>query len=223
LAAGAAYQVDTADVSDAGNCKVESWVSFASNRDFFAAVSPSCAMNVGRPLELSIQASRGRSDGEWATGLAPKAKLNIVPTAIGSFGLALSATAGYDMTTRETTGFTIAAPVTLRLSDVMRINLNAGWQWDRLLDRHYLYYGVGYDWRTPDNVYTFTAEVFGLAGSADDPSVTRPRFQTGFRWRPIDRWSVDLIYGRNITGENANWLTIATILRFPAEGKQADK
>jgi len=27
---------------------------------------------------------------------------------------------------------------------------------------------------------------------------------------------VDLIYGRNITGENANWLTLATVVRFHA-------
>ena len=42
-AAGAAYQVDTAEVSEAGACKVESWASFASNRDFFGAASPACS------------------------------------------------------------------------------------------------------------------------------------------------------------------------------------
>jgi hypothetical protein len=26
---------------------------------------------------------------------------------------------------------------------------------------------------------------------------------------------MDLILGRNITGENANWITLATSLRFP--------
>jgi hypothetical protein len=30
---------------------------------------------------------------------------------------------------------------------------------------------------------------------------------------------MDLIYGRNITGENANWITLATSIRFPAAGK----
>jgi hypothetical protein len=39
-AAGAAYQVDTAEVSEPGSCKVESWVSSAENRDVIAAVSP---------------------------------------------------------------------------------------------------------------------------------------------------------------------------------------
>jgi len=33
---------------------------------------------------------------------------------------------------------------------------------------------------------------------------------------PADEiFSVDIIYGRNITGENANWITIGTTIRFP--------
>ena len=34
------------------------------------------------------------------------------------------------------------------------------------------------------------------------------------RYRPIDEFNVDLIYGRNLTGENANWITLATVVRF---------
>jgi hypothetical protein len=71
--------------------------------------------------------------------------------------------------------------------------------------------------RSADNVYTLTAEVFGLAGAADEPGVLHPRFQLGVRYRPTDRFSVDLIYGGNLTGENANWITLATIIRFPAD------
>ena len=99
---------------------------------------------------------------------------------------------------------------------MVRINVNGGWLWDRTVDRHYLSYGIGVDWRTPDNVWTLTAEVFGQTGAAAEiASVAQPRFQTGLRWRPIDRWNVDLIYGRNIQGENAHWITLATIVRFP--------
>ena len=88
-AAGAAYQVDTSEVSEAGNCKVESWASWASNRDFIGASSPTCAFNIGRPLELSTQFTRTRVDEEWGTGATPKAKLNLRPNGIGSFGLAI--------------------------------------------------------------------------------------------------------------------------------------
>jgi len=45
-------------------------------------------------------------------------------------------------------------------------------------------------------------------------SITDPRFQLGLRWRPVERFNIDLIYGRNIQGENANWITLATTVRF---------
>jgi hypothetical protein len=103
----------------------------------------------------------------------------------------------------------------------MRVNINAGWLWDRMLDRHYLTYGVGFDWKFTD-VLQWTIETFGQAGAADLASVIRPRFQTGVRYRPNEIFSVDVIYGHNITGENANWITIGTTIRFPVpEGKPA--
>src|SRR2546430_11510322 len=77
-AAGAAYQVDTAEVSEAGACKVESWASFASNRDFVGAVSPACSVPFVRPLELSAQLNRSRSSGEWDTAATPKFKVTLM-------------------------------------------------------------------------------------------------------------------------------------------------
>ena len=219
-AAGAAYQVDTMEISEAGACKVESWLSWASNRDFVGAVSPACSVPFVRPLELSAQFNRSRTDDEWATAATPKVKLGLVPSAIGKPGLALTSTASFDLVTGENTAVTFAAPVTLRLSEVVRINVNGGWLWDRTVDRHYLTYGIGIDWRTPDNVWTLTAEVFGQTGASTEvASVAQPRFQAGLRWRPIDRWNVDVIYGRNIQGENAHWITLATVIRFPPAGK----
>jgi hypothetical protein len=220
-AAGGAYAVDTSEISEAGSCKIETWASWADNTDRVQVANPSCVVDIFRPVELSTQIYNARADGEWNTTLTPKAKTKIIPTEIGKFGLAISASATYDMMTRENTQININVPATLRLSNVVRINVNAGWQWDRILDRHYVTYGVGVDWRTPDNVWTWTGEIFGQAG-ADHPdvptTVTQPRFQTGIRWRPIDVFSIDFIYGRNIYGENANWFTVAAIRRFPVPG-----
>jgi hypothetical protein len=171
--------------------------------------------DVGRAVEFSSQFSRFSADGEWGTAMLPKLKTNLIPTAIGSFGFAASATAAYDFRTREVAALAFTIPATLRLSDTARINLNGGYLWDRQADRHYLTYGAGVDLRTPDNVYIVTMEVFGQSGPADISSEIRPRFQGGLRYRPVDRLSFDLIYGRNIGGENANWFTFATILRFP--------
>jgi hypothetical protein len=217
-AAGTAYQVDTAETTEPGACKVESWASFASNRDFFGAVNPACGVEFFRQFEFSVQANRARSEGEWSTGLAPKAKMKLVPTAIGTWGWAATATASYDPIGGENTSVAFAIPGTLRVSNVVRININAGVMRDRGLERNFLTYGLGIDVRTPDNVWTVTGEVFGQAGSQvqDNPSLTRPRFQTGLRWRPVDEFSMDFIYGRNITGENANWITVGSTIRFAA-------
>jgi hypothetical protein len=220
-AAGAAYQVDTVEISEPGSCKVESWVSWASNRDFSATTSPACATEIVRPVEFSMQLNRSRSDGEWSNAATPKVKVNLEPSGIGKFGLAIAATATYDPLAAENTSVTLYMPATIRLSDVMRVNLDWGWLWDRTLDRHYVTYGAGVDLRTPDNVWTLTAEIFGQFGSPvpDARGVTQPRWQIGLRWRPVDRFNIDVIYGRNLTGESANWITVASVIRFPPPGK----
>ena len=167
-----------------------------------------------RPVEVSAQFTRSRADAEWDTGVSPKLKTNIVPTAIGSWGVAVSGTASYDLLTKENTALAVTIPATLRLSNVVRINLNAGWLLDRTVNRHYATYGAGFDWRTPDNVWTLTGELFGQAGVAEQSGLVEPRFQLGLRYRPVDRFNIDVIYGRNLAGERANWITLATVVRF---------
>ncbi len=143
-------------------------------------------------MELSLLTNRSRSDGDWSTSIAPKAKWNIVPTGIGKFGFAFYAGGSFDALTGDNLTAFAVVPATYRLSETMRININA------------------------TDVLQLTIEAFGQAGASDIPSVVRPRFQTGVRYRPNEIFSVDVIYGRNITGENANWITIGTTVRFPA-------
>jgi hypothetical protein len=216
-AANGAYAVDAADISEAGSCKVESWISTASNTDFSAVANPSCVVNVFKPVELSVLTNRSRSDGDLSTSIAPKAKTNLVPTGIGKFGVSFYAAGSFDALTGENLTAAAVVPATYRLSETMRVNINGGWLWDRTVDRHYLTYGLGFDWKFTD-VLQWTIEAFGQAGVSDTPSVVRPRFQTGIRYRPNELFSVDVIYGHNITGESANWITIGTTIRFPVQG-----
>ena len=75
---------------------------------------------------------------------------------------------------------------------------------------------------TPTVANTTKIQAFGQAGTSDIPSVVQPRFQAGVRYRPNEIFSVDVIYGRNISGENANWITLGTTIRFPVpDGKPA--
>src|SRR6478736_6262669 len=100
-AANGAYAVDAADISEAGSCKVESWISAATNTDFSAVANPSCVVNIFKPVELSLQTVRSRSNGEWSTTIAPKAKWNFIPTGVGKFGVSFYAAGSFDATTGE--------------------------------------------------------------------------------------------------------------------------
>ena len=221
-AANGAYAVDAADINDFGSCKVESWVQSATNSDFAAVANPSCVVDIFKPVELTLMVDRFRAAGDWNTSIAPKAKWNIIPTAIGKLGLSFYAGGAFDAQTGDSTSTFAVVPVTYRLSEITRINAIGGWLWDRTVDRHYFLYGIGYDWKFTD-VLQFTIETFGQAkianganaGLPDASSVTQPRLQTGVRYRPNEIFSLDLIYGRNINGENSNWITLGTTVRFP--------
>lgn len=216
-AANGAYAVDAADISELGSCKVESWLSTATNTDFSAVANPSCVVNIVRPVELTLQANYFRSDGEYGTSLSPKAKINLVPTAVGRFGVSALGGLTFDAQTGDNTAVFGEIPATFRLTEVTRVNLNAGWLWDRTIDQHYFTYGVGFDWKMSD-IFQYTIEMYGQVGRSDIPSVTQPKFQTGLRYRPNEIFSIDVIYGHNITGENANWITVGTTVRFPPPG-----
>jgi hypothetical protein len=222
-AANNAYAVDAADISETGSCKIESWLSSATNTDFSAVANPSCVVDPLKikPVEISLLTNRARSDGEWSTTIAPKAKMNFLPTGIGRLGVSGYINASFDAVTGENLTIAAVMPATYRLSETMRINVNGGWLWDRTVDQHYLLYGIGFDWKFTDTLQ-WTIEAFGQAGKSDTPSVVRPRFQTGVRYRPNDIFSLDVIFGHNITGENASWLTIGTTIRFPVEGGPSD-
>ena len=223
-AANNAYAVDAADIAETGSCKIESWLSSATNTDFSAVANPSCVVDPSKikPVELSMLAKRARSDDEWSTSIAPKAKMNLVPTGVGKLGLSFYAAGEFDAVTGANRTVAAVIPATYRLSETMRINVNGGWLWDRGIDKHYFAYGIGFDWKFTDTLQ-WTIETFGQAGpTADTPSTIRPRFQTGVRYRPNEIFSLDVIYGHNITGEGANWITIGTTIRFPVEGAQPE-
>lgn len=221
VAANGAYAVDAADISDLGSCKLESWISTATNTDFSAVANPSCVVEIGRPVELTLQTNYARMGGDLSTTLSPKLKFNIEPTGIGKWGYSFLASAGIDAQTGQTTSFLAEIPLTYRFSEVTRINLNAAVFRDAVANRSYFSYGAGFDWKFTD-LLQYTIEVYGLLGDADMPSFVRPRVQTGIRYRPNEIFSLDIIYGHNITGENANWITVGTTIRFPPPGGSKD-
>jgi hypothetical protein len=46
------------------------------------------------------------------------------------------------------------------------------------------------------------------------PGQTNPRFQSGLRFSPTKDIDFDVIYGRNLLGEWANWITVGLTVRI---------
>jgi hypothetical protein len=214
-AAGGAYAVDDVEVGSVGSCKVESWASFASNKDFIASSVPACVVNLGQPVEFSGQIQRFRSDGEWGTSFTFKGKTTLVPIEPGKIGLGLAAGTSVDITNRNVNGVFLIVPVSLQVHEKLRINLNGGWLWDPSVREHYATWGAGFEWSFVDK-FTLIGEVFGVAGESQNH---RPRAQAGIRYTPMEQFDIDVIYGRNITGEDANWITVGLNVRFAATDK----
>jgi hypothetical protein len=218
-AAGGAYAVEDAEVDRPGACKVESWASFADNRDRSGVVSFGCVFDLGRPVELNPQFDRSRSGGVWGTEFTFQAKTNILPVEQGKIGLAIQGGPTFDLVNRQSTGGFITIPATYEFNERFKINVNAGWSYDREPNWHWATWGAGFEWKFWDGKpLTLIGEVYGQFGHRDpeQPSLTDPRAQVGLRYTPVENVDFDVIYGRNIGGENANWITVGLNVRFNA-------
>lgn len=211
-AAGGAYVVDDVEIGNPGECKVESFGQGADNRDSIFATVPACVFNLVRPVEVSSTIFRFRQDGEMGSGLSVKGKTTILPAAVGRVGLGASGGAVFNLLTDEFVGAFATIPVTYKFTDQFKLNVNAGWVYDRPIDQHLLYWGAGIEW-VPVEKWTVIGEVFGFAGSGVN---NEPRAQAGLRYTPMAAFDIDLIYGYNLTGERANWVSLGLNVRFDA-------
>jgi hypothetical protein len=209
---GGAYFVDDSEIGKLGSCEFESWGSFATNTDRISVFSPACVFNVGRPVELGASYIKIRSNGAWEQTLALTAKRELIPSTGSSMGLALAGAVLYDLDNHAVNGFIVNVPFTWDVSQQVRFNVNLGAIYDA--DRRELLptIGAGISWNFVKQ-WSWISEVFAIIG----PEQTNPRFQSGIRYNPTKDIDFDLIYGRNLTGEGANWMTLALTVRINDE------
>jgi hypothetical protein len=226
-AADGAFVVEDAEVGKPGSCKVEAWGSAADNRDGILVAAPSCVVNIGRPIEFGADFVRSREDGEMGSELGLKAKTQLFES--GKFSAALAVDTAFDLLTGRHSEVSAVVPLTYEHSEQFKFNLNAGWSWDRIDDRHFFTWGAGVEFKPLDKI-TLIAEVFGEIGPRTrelvfedgavfvevGPRAKWPAFQAGLRYTPLPAFDIDFIYGRNITGDEANWFTIGVNVRFDA-------
>jgi len=212
--AAGAYAVDDSDISDPGTCGADSWASFSTHRDVVATTNLICGIPFVIPLEMSTEISRSNGSGSWATTVAPQVKINIIPSGVGAIGVGIAGGFTYNLTDIGTASTAVYIPVTLTPNDKVRINLNLGWLHDRVAHLDWLTWGVGAEFSVTDTV-TLIGEVSGQSGHSVRPRSTAwPHVQAGIRVTPRESFDIDVIYGRNITGENRNWITLGLNVRF---------
>ena len=66
---------------------------------------------------------------------------------------------------------------------------------------------AGISWIWPQ--WSVISEAFAVI----PPGQSNPRYQSGIRYSPNKDIDCDLIYGRNLTGEGARWLTLGLTIR----------
>jgi hypothetical protein len=207
-AAGSAYAVDDAAIASAGECQVESWVAVASNGDLVGVTQPACVVNLGVPVELTATLQGARLGSEWATLTGLQGKFVVLPMGSNNLAVAMILNTLHDTRTGANVAF-VNVPVTLKLREDFRLNLNSGWLHDSIDDTSHFTWGAGFQWDFRRR-WTFIAEVYGQTGHLSDP-----RAQAGLRFAPTTAIDLDIIYGHNIAGENANWFTAGLTVRFP--------
>jgi len=201
------YAVDDAAIGNSGECQVESWISAADNGDFIAVVQPACVATVGIPVEFTMAFSPVRFEGEWAALKGLQIKFILVPFGDGYVAIALAGGTLADTTNGESLTF-VNVPITIKMGENLRLNVNGGWSFNSVSDSNHLTWGAAVEWDFRKS-WTLIAEVFGLTGNQNDP-----RVQAGLRYSPTKAIDVDVVYGHNIIGEQASWLTAGVTVRF---------
>jgi hypothetical protein len=206
---GGAYYVDDAEIGKVGSCEIESWVSFAANSDRIGVFSPACVFDLGRPVEVGTNIVGARSAGEPGGTGSLTGKTVVLPLGRKSVGLAVAGALVYDPINHTASGAILNVPISVDLSEALRVNVNVGAQYNSGPHSWFATGGAGVSWNFVKQ-WSVISEVFAIVG----PGQTNPRFQSGIRHSPNKNVDCDLIYGRNLTGEGAHWITFALTIRI---------
>ena len=201
------YAVDDAAIGSPGECHVESWISVAGNGDLIAVVQPACVVRVGIPVEFTATLQAVRFDGAWLGLKGLQIKFILLP--FGASNLAIAMSLGTLVDVRSGDSLTaVNVPFTIKVSDDFRLNVNTGWSFNSVSDTNHFTWGAGVEWDFAKS-WTLVAEVFGQT-----TDLTEPRMQAGLRYTPTNAVDLDIVYGHNLTGEQARWLTAGVTFRF---------
>ncbi|AWM95191.1 hypothetical protein DJ564_18425 [Pseudomonas sp. 31-12] len=209
-AAGGAYAVDDAGINAPGKCNIDAWYqngrhSSSSN----SVVSQDCTFKGLPNVQLGAAVQHSRDDGDSETQLSPQFKTQIFSRDDLGLELALAGSAHFAFNRGHAfDGADLNLPFTYQPLQTLRLNLNAGWThaYDEGEQHHRWTWGTGVEYDLARSL-TLIAERYGQQGGEQ-------AWQAGPRLHIGKRIDVDLVVGRNLTGERDQWLTTGATLRF---------
>ena len=168
-------QVDDTDVDPVGALQGR-FLGVSSHRTATASAwcrRAACSTSGGRSTSPSASSARART----ATGArrrSVKFRTLIVEGGVGKWSLLFSTGATYDFTTGDVSTVLVNIPATFQALENLKLNLNAGWLYDRPNEVHWATWGASFDWSVNDRL-TLIGEVFGQLGHEieDSPHLNR--------------------------------------------------
>ena len=199
------YAVDDAAIGEPGECQIEAWGSAAGNGDRIGVVQPACVVRLGIPVELTAAFQPVRIDRVWAE--LAGGQIKFIFLRFGDLVIAISVGTLVDISSAESLTL-VNLPMTIKLRDDFRFNINTGWLHNSATDGSHLFAGFSAEWDFRPS-WTVIAEVFGQTGVDE-----KPRVQGGLRFAPSKAIDLDIVYGHNVAGEQASWVTAGVTVRF---------
>ncbi|MCH8489547.1 MAG: hypothetical protein LAT81_06395 [Oceanicaulis sp.] len=207
LANGGPYAVDDAGIATPGMFKLETWSSFASNGDRVYLASPGFTLEALPFIEFELTVESRRSDHDWATTIAPAAKIALRDIDEHGYGLALSIGSGHAGVIRNADTVYAVVPLSVPVNDHLNLHFNAGVERDLTENDTVGVWGMAAQVMAHDRL-ELIGEVYGSEGN-------RPGWQAGVRPYVFDgNVALEIAYGRNLDGERADWLTLGLSLEF---------
>lgn len=207
LAASGPYVVDDSEISEPGECKVDTWLARADTGDHLGVVSPACTFAALPIVELGFTVARGRAGGAYETVIGPKLKVELVPIERFGVGVGFMAATAHGTASDGNDAVLAIVPLTVVPIEPLRVSLNLGWSWDRATHRHHSFTGLGGEWQLHPRLAVI-AETYGSDNG-------RWGKQVGLRPTLIENLlDLDFVYGRDIDGMRSSWFSFGGILRF---------
>lgn len=210
-AAGGAYVVDDGAINAPGECNVDAWYSADrhAGSTHNATLSPACTFSAMPWMQWGATLSRAADAGTGETQVSPQVKAQLLSRE--DLGLELAIAAGAHIALDRQHAFDGAdfnLPLTWQAMDALRLNLNAGWNhaYNDGAQQHRLTWGTGFEYQLAEGL-TLIAERYGQAGGEQ-------AWQAGPRFHIFKLFDVDVVVGRSLIGERAQWLTTGATLRF---------